>query len=125
MKVKSFRSEVTKNSLPTAKENIMNFGMHRRSIIQHKTTKMPKSKDFGIFYVSGRIRTAGVSLRLPYRDGQIQTGGIHQNRSERCGDKDTQDGSRQNDISARQSHGKRNSSDRGLHRSLGEIGKTV
>ena len=46
MKEKSFNSEVMKNSLPTATENIMNCGMHRRSIIQRKISKMPLARTF-------------------------------------------------------------------------------
>ena len=48
---------------------------------------------------------------------------IHQDRAERCGDEDAENGDRQNDVSARQSHGERNGSDGGLHRCLGKIGK--
>ena len=54
MKEKSFNSEVMKNSLPTATENIMNCGMHRRSIIQRKISKMPLAQ---IFFV----RAGGIS----------------------------------------------------------------
>ena len=46
MKEKSFNSEVMKNSLPTATENIMNCGMHRRNIIQRKISKMPLAQIF-------------------------------------------------------------------------------
>ena len=35
-----------KNSLPTATENIMNCGMHRRNIIQRKISKMPLAQIF-------------------------------------------------------------------------------
>ena len=54
MKEKSFNSEVMKNSLPTATENIMNCGMHRRNIIQRKISKMPLAQ---IFFVG----TGGIS----------------------------------------------------------------
>lgn len=46
MKVKSFKSELTKNSLLTAQENTASCGTHRRNIIQRKTTKMPLALTF-------------------------------------------------------------------------------